>query len=150
MDWHGCFWPLLFAVANMNHLVYEAPARQSICDIFQNFRLLKSAHRVRIFFRLLLKRDQSYDVDFPWLRNTGFFANGAIALQGRLPGGPRALHSGHTPPTYWELTLQAHQRRLGLTVQPSARQNAFVVPAQMATFGGRAGQKLPPPVQQKM
>jgi ribosomal protein S18 acetylase RimI-like enzyme len=54
------------------------------------------------------------------------------------------------PPTYEELTLQAHQRSSGLALQRMGNSSVFQVPPHLATFGRRPGQKLPSTVRQKM
>jgi hypothetical protein len=73
----------------------------------------------------------------------GYFLGRPAVVPARATGGTR-------PRTYQELTLQAHQRSSGLAIQSSGNKNAFVVPAHLATFGRRAGQKLPTVVQRKM
>jgi len=65
---------------------------------------------------------------------------------------PRMANVGvRRPPSYQELTLQAHQRSAGLSLQPTiANGTAFALPPHLVSFDRRPGQQLPAAIQQKM
>jgi len=90
----------------------------------------------------------------------------ASVVQGYFPSGvprrfiqppeatiqPRMVNAGaRRPPSYQELTLQAHQRSAGSTLQPAiANGTAFALPPHLVSFDRRPGQQLPSAIQQKM
>jgi GNAT superfamily N-acetyltransferase len=85
---------------------------------------------------------------------------GAV-IQGNFPRGlqgelartiqPRTASPAHRrPPTYEDLTLQAHRRSSGQAAQPVGHGSAFLLPSHLTSFGRHPGQPLPPAVQRKM
>jgi len=90
----------------------------------------------------------------------------AMVIQGYFPHGiPRQMISQRPaaiqprmakaatrrPPTYQELTVQAHLRSSSGALGPVvANGTAFVLPSHLASFDRRPGQRLPASIQQKM
>ncbi len=65
-------------------------------------------------------------------------------IQPSIPGRSRR------PPTYEEITIQAHLRSSCFAGAQKGTEKVFALPPHMAGFGRRPGQKLPSAIQQKM
>jgi len=98
--------------------------------------------------------------------STFHFSSRSSVVQGYFPQGvlqpsvppqqkaiqPRMAQGGgqRRPPSYQELTIQAHQRSSGSAVQAAGNRTAFALPPHLTSFARCIGQKLPTAVQQKM